>query len=213
MTKRGVMTKKESKEKRMNDIVTAAVAEFLEKGYENASMQGIAQRAGLSKGGLYHHFSGKDELLMYANKQLSEPVGEMVMEALREQSAAKALRGYIRRYISFWSERPREVVFFFLTMTKLLDMTDARAMFAGYYRDLKKTFAHFYRKGMQNGEFGPLDPEAQALALMSALDGALGILLIDGQMDAAATVASFERVFVDGLRAPQSGKGKKEDAP
>ena len=50
------MTLKRPELERKAGIVEAALAEFLDKGYENSSMDSIARRAGLSKGGLYHHF-------------------------------------------------------------------------------------------------------------------------------------------------------------
>ena len=56
------MTQNLSKDQRISSILDAAIEEFLEKGYERASMEAIAKRAGLSKGGLYHHFINKDEV-------------------------------------------------------------------------------------------------------------------------------------------------------
>lgn len=44
-------------------ITEAAMAVFLELGFEAASMEAIAERAGVSKGTLYARFSGKEELL------------------------------------------------------------------------------------------------------------------------------------------------------
>ncbi|MBP2653945.1 MAG: transcriptional regulator TetR family, partial [Firmicutes bacterium] len=55
---------KEPKEKRISDILDSAITEFLENGYEKTSMEAIARRAKLTKGGLYHHFSSKDEILL-----------------------------------------------------------------------------------------------------------------------------------------------------
>jgi len=45
------MTKKAPRDKRIADIINAAVQEFVEKGYETASMESISERAGLTKGG------------------------------------------------------------------------------------------------------------------------------------------------------------------
>lgn len=44
-------------------LVDAAVRLFSELGYDGTSMDDIAQAAGLTKGALYHHVSGKQELL------------------------------------------------------------------------------------------------------------------------------------------------------
>jgi len=47
---------------RIQQILDQALLEFSECGFERARMEAIAQRCGLSKGGLYAHFKGKDEL-------------------------------------------------------------------------------------------------------------------------------------------------------
>ena len=47
---------------RINTIIEAAINEFVEKDYENTSMESIAMRAGLTKGGLYYHFKSKDDI-------------------------------------------------------------------------------------------------------------------------------------------------------
>jgi AcrR family transcriptional regulator len=74
------MTKKEDKKKRIDSILSAAVDVFIEKGYEGASMNEIAARAGISKGGLYHHFISKDMVLLYANQKLLEPCEELMLK-------------------------------------------------------------------------------------------------------------------------------------
>jgi len=45
-------------------LIGAALAEFTEKGYESATVQGIAVRAGVTTGALYAHFHGKLDLLL-----------------------------------------------------------------------------------------------------------------------------------------------------
>ena len=40
-------------------ILSSARAEFLEKGYMNASIRTIARRAGITSAGLYRHFRDK----------------------------------------------------------------------------------------------------------------------------------------------------------
>ncbi len=45
-------------------IIQAARKQFAKKGYALASMDEIAKSANVSKGGLYHHFSSKEELFV-----------------------------------------------------------------------------------------------------------------------------------------------------
>ena len=43
-------------------IVIAAKAEFLEKGFEKASMRDIGERAGITPAGLYRHYKNKEDM-------------------------------------------------------------------------------------------------------------------------------------------------------
>ena len=43
-------------------VEDAAIELFMEQGYHATSMRQIAERAGLALGGIYNHFSGKDEI-------------------------------------------------------------------------------------------------------------------------------------------------------
>jgi AcrR family transcriptional regulator len=45
-------------------LIAAALDEFSEKGYEAATVAGIAERAGVTTGALYAHFGGKLDLLL-----------------------------------------------------------------------------------------------------------------------------------------------------
>ena len=48
---------------RRNELVDCAQALFLTKGYESTTVADIIARAGVSKGGFYHHFLSKEDLL------------------------------------------------------------------------------------------------------------------------------------------------------
>lgn len=67
-------------------IVTAARKEFLEKGFEKASMRTIAQAAGMTSAGLYRHFADKEAMF----SALVEPL----MEELQEMCSAMEARNY-----------------------------------------------------------------------------------------------------------------------
>ena len=50
----------------LESLLDAAVAVFNERGYEAASMEDVAGRLGVTKSAIYHHVSGKGELLRLA---------------------------------------------------------------------------------------------------------------------------------------------------
>ena len=47
-------------------MLRAAVEVFNERGYDGASMEDLSRRLGIAKSGIYHHVSGKEELLRMA---------------------------------------------------------------------------------------------------------------------------------------------------
>jgi AcrR family transcriptional regulator len=47
-------------------VLRAAVEVFNERGYDGASMEDLSKRLGIAKSGIYHHVSGKEELLRMA---------------------------------------------------------------------------------------------------------------------------------------------------
>ena len=69
------------KEYHHGTILTAAAAEFLEYGFQNASMRRIAAAAGMSVSGLYKHFPGKEEMF----SALVEPACRGLMSLFRQE--------------------------------------------------------------------------------------------------------------------------------
>jgi len=58
----GMMRMPKDKTESHNRIIPAAMQEFLEKGFQNASTRSIAARAGITSGGLYRHFKDKEDM-------------------------------------------------------------------------------------------------------------------------------------------------------
>lgn len=65
------------------DVLDAAVAAFIEHGYDATSMEMLSSRLGLSKAAIYHHFPAKVELLRAA---LDEALGGLE-DLLRQPGA------------------------------------------------------------------------------------------------------------------------------
>ncbi len=50
----------------LESVLRAAVEVFNERGYDGASMEHLSKRLGVAKSAIYHHVSGKEELLQLA---------------------------------------------------------------------------------------------------------------------------------------------------
>lgn len=172
------MTKKQPKELRIETLLTAAVEEFLVKGFEGASIDAIAKRAGISKGGFYHHFPNKEVLLMEVNKKLSEPIMEMIVAAYSNPSPIEGLKSYSKAYVKYWVTRPKELSFFFLSMAKAFDTPILMMYYKEYIVQSTLFFTGLFRKAVELGEVDVKDPDAYGISLMGALDGLLSYAIM-----------------------------------
>lgn len=57
-------------------LLEASIASLLEEGYASMSTRRVAERAGVSKGALQHHFAGKSELLSEAVRHLRGQIAQ-----------------------------------------------------------------------------------------------------------------------------------------
>lgn len=64
--------KKEKSFERREELINAALIEFGDKGYDNASLNNILKEAGISKGTFYYHFKNKEDLYIYLISLLVE---------------------------------------------------------------------------------------------------------------------------------------------
>lgn len=80
-------------------IIQRAAALFNQRGYAGASMQDVMEHTGLQKGGIYRHFTSKDELAHaafdYAQRQYTQPL-EQAMRA--HASAPQQLLAFIHAF-------------------------------------------------------------------------------------------------------------------
>src|ERR1035437_10399453 len=93
------------------EILRAAARLFQQQGYDATSMNDVAAALKLSKGGLYHHFQSKDEILFEIMNHAMEITQERVLAPVRTISGAEdRLRALIRLHIEVvLSPRDREI--------------------------------------------------------------------------------------------------------
>lgn len=88
-------------EKKHHDIVQAAIAVFLEKGFELTSMDAVASKAGLSKVTVYNHFHDKKELfenvMVVHCSQLSN--NKKLIEFDKNKSPKHLMENYAHRMV------------------------------------------------------------------------------------------------------------------
>src|SRR5712691_11206062 len=93
------------------EILRTAARLFQQRGYDATSMNDVAASLKLSKGGLYHHFQSKDEILFEIMNHAMEITEDRVLAPVRAIADPEArLRALIRLHIEVvLSPQDREI--------------------------------------------------------------------------------------------------------
>jgi AcrR family transcriptional regulator len=80
-------------------FVAAAIALFTVNGFADTSTTEIVRRADVTRGALYHHFAGKEELFRAAYEAIEEDIFERCRTAARGREAVAALKAGVGAYL------------------------------------------------------------------------------------------------------------------
>lgn len=88
-------------------LLEAAYQQFVSRGYHGTSMRSIAEAAGITVGGIYNHFAGKEEIFK-AVILAHHPISVILPELLQAQGEdlESLLRDAATRFQAHFQERP-----------------------------------------------------------------------------------------------------------
>ncbi|MEV7964429.1 TetR/AcrR family transcriptional regulator [Sphaerisporangium sp. NPDC088356] len=90
----------------LESLLAVAVKVFNERGYEATSMEDLSRRLGITKSAIYHHITGKDELLRLAVDRALDGLFEAADEATAmDGRAIDKLEHLVRRSVHVLVER------------------------------------------------------------------------------------------------------------
>jgi AcrR family transcriptional regulator len=84
---------------RRNEILDGAQALFFERGYERTTVSDVIAKVGISKGGFYHHFTAKEDLLEAITARLAQDAVARVRDILDDPAlgALERLNAFLAR--------------------------------------------------------------------------------------------------------------------
>ena len=185
-------------------LVTAARDLFGEQGFADTSIDEIVTRAGVTKGALYHHFDGKEDLFKAVFEVVQREVSDKaVAEFLGRDSWEALVTG-----CSLWIDAHLD------PSVRRIVLQDARAVLA--WEDVRAIENRFgavalrgaLRKAMHAGVFESQPLRPLALLLLGALsEGCLYIAESDDPRAARTEVGSLIAEILSGFRvAPDVSK-------
>ena len=91
---------RERYDRRQQEVVLGAASVFAARGYDETSVQDLAEDLGIAAGGLYHYFGGKEQLLIAICDQLMDPLLRDAQELLADDAPAdEQLRALVRLWV------------------------------------------------------------------------------------------------------------------
>ena len=188
-----------TKVERIESIIKSALAEFIEKGFENTTMNSIADRAKLSKGGLYHHFGSKEELLFVVNNEIMRPIVNLMRETEKINSAIMGLRFYIKEFIKYWVNNKNELEITLLTMSRLTNSEENKLEYLSYMINMKNFLELLLKKGVEQGELKKNNYLLNASILFTLLDGNIVRIAYDKNVKIEEIFEEIDKIIIEPL--------------
>jgi AcrR family transcriptional regulator len=194
----------EPRQEPRQEILRVAARLFQQQGYDATSMNDVAAALKLSKGGLYHHFESKDEILFHIMSHAMQITEERVInvarriDGVRVDAAEERLRTLIRLHIEVvLSPEDREITVM-LHENHPLPLALRRKINAR-----KKDYVHFVENlvaDVQRKRSSPslVTPRAAAFALLGMINWIYQWYKPDGPLTGEALVQQYTDIFFHG---------------
>ena len=169
-----------------NRIIELAAPLFNQRGYAGCSMQDVMEATGLKKGGLYRHFSSKEELASEAFRYSLAQATKIRTDHLDASlGALERLRDVIEQFV----EKPSPVPGGCPILNTAIDADDGNAVLRSMAREGLKEWRSriekIVREGISSGEIRKdLEPRALANTVIATLEGALMIARLEASRTA-----------------------------
>ena len=181
------------------EILRTAARLFQQQGYDATSMNDVAAALKLSKGGLYHHFQSKDEILFDLMSHAMDITEERVLAPVKAiADPEERLRALIGRHIAVvLGERDREITVMLHENHPLSPALRKRI------NSRKKEYIHFVENliaevQQARGSKGTVTARAAAFALLGMLNWIYQWYRPEGTLQQEALTQQYTDIFFQG---------------
>jgi AcrR family transcriptional regulator len=187
------------------EILRTAARLFQQRGYDATSMNDVAAALKLSKGGLYHHFQSKDEILFEIMNHAMEITEERVLSPVRSIADPEdRLRALIRLHIEVvLSPADREITVMLHENHPLPPGLRKRinARKKDYIHFVESLMAEVQAKSSRTRPAGSVSPRAAAFALLGMINWIYQWYKPEGALQAENLIPQFTRLVLGGIFA------------
>jgi AcrR family transcriptional regulator len=195
------VSKKEEQSARSREALLAAATDlFAERGYREASVQAIGERAGVSRGSIFWHFGSKEGLLWaVVERAFARWEREVLVPDVGGARGLKAIRRGLAAHRRFLSSDEQALrLFFVLIFEALGPRPELAAEFARLHAHLRELTVGWLRGADDIRE--DVDPQAVMVIITATLGGIVYQRLLDPRgFDLDLVYRDLEATLVRGL--------------
>jgi TetR/AcrR family transcriptional regulator, transcriptional repressor for nem operon len=172
-------------------IIAASVPVFNTKGYTGTSLQDIIDSTGFKKGGIYRHFSSKEELAAAAFQQAYKEIKKAYTGSYNSNDTADLrLTQFLTRLKTFMAKPPVKGGCPILnTATETDDTNEAlRQLVRKAALDWEQILIGIFEDGKKTKRFsGKTDPTKEARFFIASIEGAIMLCKLHRSIDYGIT--------------------------
>jgi AcrR family transcriptional regulator len=190
-------------ERRTEEILSAAFGVFSSKGYHNATVDDIAQEAGISKGTCYQYFTGKEDIFIATmERSLSTLLSEAEAAAGETRDALLRLGIEGLTFISKYGDL--QFMFMGMISEALGGNERLRKKAAEVFAKVAEFLARDIERGIAEGVFRPVDPTTVAYALLGIAEVVGNRYVVEEDFDVLSFFVNLMDFLQHGLYLPEA---------
>lgn len=186
-------------------ILSAAIKVFSQKGYHDARMDDIVAEAGASKGGVYFHFPGKDQLFLALIDAFAEKLEARLTAAIAaEQGGMARVEAALAAGLAVFGEY-RQLAKIFLVQAVGLGQR-----FEEKRRAILDRFARLIQthldEAIADGDIPPIDTQIAALVWVGAINELVMRWIETGQPEPERILPTLRTMLLRSIAFDHSGE-------
>lgn len=182
------------------NILSAAEDLFLSKNYAEVTMDMIAEGSEVTKGALYHHFSGKEDLYLKMMNADLQAKRELFRGAI---ASAQGCRERLSRLTQAFLDLPRKKIDLIKLVRRDINVFPEPArskLVRAYQACLPDVVEEVLRDGIAGKELSPADPRLLSWQFVAMVEVVLGRYAQRVLKDAGAPLDYVLNLFLNGAR-------------
>jgi TetR/AcrR family transcriptional regulator, transcriptional repressor of bet genes len=201
------MPRPSNTQERRRQIAGALIKVMARRGYDGASVAGIAKTARLTPGLVHYHFESKQEILLAALDELVARHDARLDERLNaagEDDPHAQLAAFIDFHLGLGADAdPEALACWLLISGEALREPKVRAGFQAALAGMSTRLVAIIRRGVERRVFTVAPPEPAAAALLAAIQGYFVLAATARALIPRGSAAAAAKQMAEGLLRPR----------